>query len=154
LVVGGLLTLSFVRVMTAPKGFDVAHVVTQDVSMSGPRFNDTVRHRFVDDAVPRLAAMPGVRAVGVTSQLPLRGEAWTCSLRDSAHPEKQDSIVANFRFVNEQYFAALGIGFRSGRSFEAVDRTRHVAVVSEAAARYLWPGQDAVGKRVNGCGAD
>jgi predicted lysophospholipase L1 biosynthesis ABC-type transport system permease subunit len=84
LVVGGLLTLSFIRVVEAPKGFDVDQVVTQDLSMSGPRFNDAVRYRIVDDAVTRLAAIPGVLSVGVTTQLPLRGEAWTCARQREA----------------------------------------------------------------------
>ena len=101
LVVGGLLTLSFIQVLAVPKGFDAQQVITQDLSMSGPRFNDAVRYRVIDDAVTRLAALPGVRAVGVTSQVPLRGETWTCALRDATLPEKPETATANFRFVNE-----------------------------------------------------
>jgi len=153
LMIGGLLTISFIRVIAAPKGFDADQVVTQDLAMSGPRFNDAVRHRMIDDAIVRLAVIPGVRSVGVTNQLPLRGEAWTCSLRDAVHPEKPETAVANFRFVNAEYWDALGIAVTSGRPFAAADRARDVAVLSEAAARLLWPGENPIGKRVASCGA-
>jgi putative ABC transport system permease protein len=153
LVVGGLLTLSFVRVMATPKGFGGEQVVTQDLSMSGPRFDDVVRHRIIDDAIGRLAALPGVQSVGVTNQLPLRGEAWTCTLRDPARAEQVDSAIANFRFVNPTYWTALGISIGSGRAFEDADRQRDVAVVSEGVAHALWPGENPIGKRVAACGA-
>src|SRR5205823_14831096 len=49
--------------------------------------------------------------------------------------------------VDPDYFATLRIPLVAGRSFSAADRagTQPVVIVSETAARYLWPGQDAVG---------
>jgi predicted permease len=154
LVVGGLLTMSFVNVMRAPKGFDVAHVITQAVSLSGARFTDPERIRFVDDALARLAAIPRVRAVGVTNRTPLQGETWVCDLRDAGAAQRRGVAAANFRFVSPGYWSALGIPLRRGRLLEAADRNRPVAVIGERAAQLLWPGLDPLGRRVGECGPD
>jgi putative ABC transport system permease protein len=52
------------------------------------------------------------------------------------------------------FFATMGIPLRSGRVFSDRDRrgAPRVVMLSEAAARAIWPGDDAVGKRVRGAG--
>ena len=50
--------MSFVNVLRVPKGFDVEHVITQDVSLSIAKYKDPDRIRFVDEALARLAAVP------------------------------------------------------------------------------------------------
>jgi putative ABC transport system permease protein len=151
LVVGGLLLMSFVNVMRSPKGFDIEHVITQDVGL-GLR-SEADRIRFVDDALARLAAIPRVRSVGVTNQTPLRGETWICALWHG-RPEQREIGLANFRFVNPGYWSTLGIPLRKGRFLNASDRNRPVAVVSERAAQMLWPGLDPIGRSVGGCNAE
>jgi putative ABC transport system permease protein len=151
LVVGGLLLLSFDRVLKAPKGFMAAHVITQDIAL-GAKYPDEARTRFVDEALGELASIPGVESVGATNQLPLRGETWLCDLRDMGPPGRPGVGPANFRFVSPGYWRAMGIPLLRGRAFETRDRTRGIAVLSERAARALWPGQDPIGKHVGGCG--
>jgi predicted permease len=151
LVVGALLLMSFLNVLRVPKGFNVAHVVTQEVSLSLARIKDPDRIRFVDEAVRQLSMVPGVRAVGVTNQTPLRGEAWVCGIADGGHPEPKEMAVANFRFVSPGYWKALGIPLKKGRVLDPTDRQQKVAVVSEAVAQLLWPGVDPIGKRIAGC---
>lgn len=157
LVVGGLLAVSFYRVMQAPKGFDVEHVITQEISLVGPKYTNAARIRFLDEALARLAGVPGIQSAGITNQLPLRGETWICDLRDIRDiglPERPSTAIANFRFVNPGYWTAMGIPLEKGRLFEAADRNRHVAVISERAAQALWPGQNPLGKRVGSCGGE
>ena len=153
LVMGGLLLVSFYRVMRVPKGFETAHVITQDVSLGGANYSeDRNRIRYVDEALRRLVEIPGVQAVGVTNWLPVRGETWVCMLRDGSLVDKRGIAPANFRFVSPGYWAAMGIPLKQGRLIEAKDRGRAVGVISERAAQMLWPGQDPVGKLVGGCG--
>jgi predicted permease len=154
LVIGGLLMFSFFRVMGVARGFEVEHVITQDLSLANPKYNDANRSRLIDEVLRELAVIPGVRSVGVTNQIPLRGESWTCDLRDMDAPGKEVSAVANFRFVNPTYWETLGIPLKVGRFIESADRNRPVAVLSERAARALWPGQDPIGKRVGSCGGE
>lgn len=154
LVIGGLLAVSFYRVMQAPKGFDVEHVITQDISLVGPKYTDPARIGFMDEALRLLAGIRGVRSVGITNELPLRGESWICDLRDIGPPAKPAIGLANFRFVNSGYWAAMGIPVEKGRLLEAADRNRHAAVISERAAQALWPGQNPLGRRVGSCGGE
>jgi len=154
LVIGGLLIFSFLRVMNGPKGFELEQVIAQDVTLIGPDYRDADRLRFVDRALTEFAALPGVRSVGVTNQIPLRGESWICDLRDAGPPAKAMIALGNFRFVNAQYWETLGIPIMRGRTFEPNDRNRSVGVISERAAQVLWPGQNPIGKRVGGCGGE
>ena len=155
LVVGSLLLLSFYRVMTAPRGFEASRVITQDVSLTSFKYSrEPDRIRFVDEALRRLDAIPGMRSVGVTNQLPLRGETWTCNLRDGGPPEQPAVGLANFRFVNPGYWQAMGIPLVRGRFLVPGDRVRAVAVLGEKAAQALWPGQNPLGQHVGGCGGE
>jgi putative ABC transport system permease protein len=155
LIVAGLFGASFSRLMRAERGFDVQNVLTADMALPQKRYPDAgQRARFQKAAIERLAQIPGVRSAGITNSLPLRGESWV----DSVRP--QGSVVsvwelplANFRFVNPAYFDAIGTPLRAGRLFAENDRGRKVAVISEAAARRVWPGESAIGKRY-GSGGD
>ena len=57
--------------------------------------------------------------------------------------------LAHFRFISPHYFSAMGIALREGRTIAETDRNRKVAVISESAARRVWPGEDPVGKRIH-----
>ncbi|HEY6344718.1 MAG TPA: ABC transporter permease [Bryobacteraceae bacterium] len=152
LVIGGLLGASFYRVMSAPKGFEAAHVIAQDVTLAGAKYTDKDRLRFVDEALGRLERIPGVQAVGMTNWLPIRGETWICTLWDATLPDKRGIAPANFRFVSPGYWTAMGIPLKKGRLIAASDRGRAVGLLSERAAQMLWPGQNPIGKHVGGCG--
>ena len=150
LVGAGLLLASLVRVLRVDRGFDTSRVVALDVALPGARYpTDERRMQFYDRAVVEVAAVPGVVAAAVASALPLEGETWVNGIaraEDAGASGERPS--ANFRFVGPGYFAAVGTPLRRGRPIAAGDRGRRVAVVSERAARTLWPGESAVGKRV------
>jgi predicted permease len=154
LIAGGLLMVSFFRVMRVDKGFEVAHVITQDVSFLSPKYAHGVRRGFLEETVQKLAGIPGVQAVGAGSRLPLLGEEWVSGLRDPDTPQRpaEDNAIANFRFVTPDYFKAMGIPLRRGRFLEEADRDRPSAVISERAARFLWGNQNPIGKHVRGAG--
>jgi putative ABC transport system permease protein len=164
LIAGGLLMASFFRLMRADKGFEVAHVITQDISFLNPKYSHGVRREVLENLTDKLARIPGVQVVGATSQLPLLGEEWVSGLRDPDRPQKfvnQDNAIANFRFVTPGYFKAMGIPLRRGRFLEESDRggagegsagRQPAAVISERAARFLWGNDNPIGKHVRGAG--
>lgn len=154
LVAGGLLLASFFRLAHLDQGFEVAHVVTQDVSFLSAKYAHGVRRGFVLELADKLRRIPGVDAVGGSNQLPLLGEEWVSGLRDPENPEApaRDNAVANFRFVTPDYFRAMGIPLRRGRFLEEADRDRPTAVISERAARFLWGSADPIGRPVIGAG--
>ena len=80
LVAGGLLLVSFVRVMQVDRGFEPASVVAVDLNLPASRYDPARRTQLHDDLLARLAAAPVVASAGITQRLPLEGEAWVDTL--------------------------------------------------------------------------
>jgi predicted permease len=150
LVTAGLFLASFVRVLRVDKGFAVERVLAMDVVLPRVRYAEReARARFYQQALERLAAVPGVSADGATSALPLEGEAQVDVLSDENDPRPTvERPTANIRWVSPGYFEAAGTRVLRGRAFTAADRGRDVVVLSQRAARALWPNEDPIGKRV------
>jgi len=152
LIVAGLLATSLTRLLEVNKGFDVDHVLTVDVGLTGPLYADPAnKEKFFDRLLAKVSAIPGVQAAGITTQLPARGETWhdPIYLEGATRPEKRH-IVDN-RYASPGYFRAMHMALRSGRTFDERDRGRGVAVLSAKAAHLLWPGEaNPVGRRFMG----
>jgi len=161
LILGGLLMVSLFRVIRADQGFDVERIITQDFSLIGPTYTDARKRSFVESALLKLGNIPGVESASLTNQVPLRGEASVCGLRDPdrpidpAHPDAASNFadLANHLFVGPDYWKTMGIPLRNGRALEENDKDRKVAVVSEKVARLLWPNENPIGRHVLGCGS-
>ncbi len=152
LLVGAALAVeSFARLRRVDPGFDPRGVVAFRLSAQGARYeSDTARAALVRAVVERAAALPGVRAAGATTHLPIRD----CCSRFGFEVEgrAQDPArrpMATGAQVTPGYFHALGIPLLRGREFTDADRAGAppVAVVSETFARQYWPGEDPLGKR-------
>jgi len=151
LVLAGLLTASLWNVLHVDRGFTNDRAL--DVRLQLPvRYKDAKdRAAFFELAADRLRALPGVRTVGLVDGLPLTGESQVNDVTldgadTSAVDRGRQVVLVNVRFVSQDYFAALGIPLRRGRTIGAADRERSVAVVSERLAAKLWPGQNPLGK--------
>src|SRR5262245_19146659 len=107
------------------------------------------RRRAVLDAIPALQALPGVRAVGATMKLPLRGSGQNWGIGIPGRPDLARTTTA-FRVVSRDYFAALGISITRGRGFTAADRenSERVVVINEALAAKYFPGEDPIGRMI------
>jgi predicted permease len=153
LVGAGLLVRSFARLQKVPTGFTPDGVLTMELTLTGPRHADaTAVLESYRQLWPRLAALPGVTAAGGISALPLSGMmSWgPITVEGRVPPPGETFINADQRMVGGDYFRAMGIPIVSGRLFNAHDtRTGdRVVVVDEFMAQQLWPGSDAVGKRI------
>ncbi len=150
LVATGLLIASFYRLMHVERGFETDGVLAVDVALPPFSYSDAARQlRFLDAALARTRALPGVSAAALTSQLPLRGESSVnvLSLPDDTRPAAARPL-ANYRFVTQDYFAVMGTPLLRGRTFRETDRGRQVVILSARAAETMWPGQDAVGRQI------
>ncbi len=150
----GLLLRSFHRLSQVDPGFNPAQVLTADMSLPFARYNtDAKRAAFYQELVPRLAALPGVEAAGIVSDLPLSGmNADSSYTHDAIPPEQQrrSPPSADYRHCSPQYFSAIGIPLLRGRAFAEHDTpgAQPVAIVNETLARRIWPNEDALGKRI------
>ena len=159
LIGAGLMMRSFVRLQQVRPGFDHEQTLTFRVALPRavrPRPDD--RRAFVDEMERRLLALPGVTAVGLTSQLPLTGSGPLQPYAyDEATARNWESATSDRRLVSPDYFKAIGTRVLAGRVFDTHDRdTPSLIVIDETLAARAWPGQPAVGKRlqVNPTGSD
>ncbi len=108
------------------------------------------RAEFLQRLEERLTAVPGVREVGMVSQLPLSGRGWTATFRleDRAVAEDEPNPGANMRPVSNRYFEVMGIPLREGESFVPGLRESNVVWIDEALAQEYWPDRSPVGTRI------
>ncbi len=148
LILAGLLVASLVNVLHVNTGFSPENVLAAQVTLPPKGYaQPEARLHFYRDVLARLNALPGVRAAGWVSLLPLAGQGSVTgiSVPGTSVPEAQ-MPPANYRAVSSGYFAAMGIRLLEGRIFNQSDRGRSVVVVSQSVAERFWPGQNPIGK--------
>jgi putative ABC transport system permease protein len=173
LIGAGLMINSFVRLVAVPPGFDASNVLVVPIDLPARYADAHQRRAFVDRTIADLQAIAGVTAAGAVSHLPLGGaDNWMAfTIEGKPTPPRGQEPYAPVRVATADYFKALAIPLRRGRAFSDSDariavplvrwfpqqpypagfdkpQAVPVAVVSEAAARQFWPGEDPIGQRI------
>jgi predicted permease len=155
LVVGScLMARSLWRLRHVPPGFEPAGALTFHLALpasSFPANADAVR--FVDRVLEDVSRLPGVRAAGAASKLPLEEQAQTeTAVFVEDRPRAPGALprIHPIAYVSPGYFAAMGIPIVEGDRMRTVDpaNLRLDAVVSRAFASRYWPGETPIGKRI------
>jgi putative ABC transport system permease protein len=121
------------------------------VDLPSIAYPDATRIRAFHTALlERLARIPGVDAVGAVSFRPMEGMGIMGDFEVEGPSPLPHGYSVDKPTVSPGYFRALGIRLLAGRDFSAADRAGApgVVVISESVARRVWPGQEAVGKRI------
>lgn len=152
LVCAGVAVRSALHAQNTELGIDIDGVLTGRIALFESTYPDAAaRLRFVEALKPRLEALPGVERAGFASTLPLMGYERQEYARvgevigpDERRPQAWASSI------DEGFFASFGIALREGRGFDARDTadSTPVAIVSASFAAAAWPGQSALGQRV------
>ena len=155
LLVGAALTAQTMMSLNAvDPGFRGDHVAVADISLAGtaagaPAARADAYRRIRD----RLSAMPGVSSVSAINHLPLAGDLWFMgyTVEGRPAPEAGRGWSAAYRVVQPDYFATMGIRLVAGRDIAWSDDASAlpVVVINNAMARRQWPGENAVGQRIN-----
>ena len=156
LVGAGLLIRSFAKLLDVDPGYRAENLLTARIALP-PRYSDnSQRAQFYERILQRIAALPGVTAVGATSHLPLTGYNMGAQLRvEGRQPrEGENPPSAPVARVNPDYFRTMGIALRAGRLINDSDTqdAPGVALLSETLARRLFPDEDPLGKRLSVAG--
>ena len=145
----GLLIHSFVSLRASDPGFAPEHVLTFAVTLPQAQYDGKNAPRaFYERLLGQVSALAGVRAAGASSDLPYAGN-WDRLYTVEGYQSERLPIMSNSLIMGD-YFGALGIPVRRGRTFLTADRVGAplVAVVNETFARRFWPGQDPIGRRI------
>jgi predicted permease len=150
LVGAGLLVRTLDQMRRVQLGFEPENVWTFQANLPDARYEDPLsRTGFHETFEQRLAALPGVTAVGGVSWLPARGNYNPWGARPTG--SDQARMGAQHRVVSGNYFEAMEIELIEGRLFNADDGpdSPRRTVVSESIARTLFP-QGALGRHIDG----
>jgi predicted permease len=154
LIAAGLLIRSFARLQNVAPGFNPQNVLTFELALNGRRYGD---RQIVLNTYHQLWSafeqIPGVTAAGGITALPLsQSFAWTPITVEGRAPLPGEKFLnADARVAGGRYFQAMEIPLRSGRFFNEEDIAGKppAVIIDEFMAEQLWPGQDAVGKRIH-----
>jgi len=156
LVVGaGLLLRSFLHVLDVDLGFRPSQASTLPLDVNGS-FKLEPRTAFYANVFHELSTISGVEAVGVSDQLPLsRNRSWgSPGIKGIDYPQnaRPTSLVY---IVSPGYFEAMGMPV-DGRDFTWHDdkKSEKVVVINRAAAKFLFPNQDPIGRMIEFSGTD
>jgi putative ABC transport system permease protein len=135
-----------------PTGLNSARVViTTDPTVFDSRYpQPSMRLRYWDELAAAIHnRTPGAEVAYSTLAPTGREKVWV-SIEHAEGTDRQGRLMLPLTTVSDNYFALLGIRLRSGRLFDSTDSgtSLGVAIVDENVARYHWPGQDVLGKRI------
>ncbi len=152
LICAGLAVRSMGNAHRIDPGFDPQGLVVARVSPESQGYTEPQSQEFFRRLGERLSARPEVRSVGFTGHLPLTFNISMIGAaaegRDTVPPEEWP--IVDTASVGPDYLETMGIEVLRGRSFSEWDDagSARVAVINETAAARLWPGDDAVGRRL------
>lgn len=154
LVGAGLLSRSFAKARSVDAGFNPRGVFTMRVQPPRDSLFEGARATALRASLlARLAAIPGVTAVGTDGCAPLSEECSgtiVLSVDGTTLPEGSARPDIGVHVVNDGYLKAVGGRLIAGRFLDARDREGApiTAVINETAAQRLFPNGDAVGKSI------
>jgi putative ABC transport system permease protein len=152
LAAAGLMLRTLDRLNRMELGFNPNNLLTLQVAP--PR--DQVA--FFTTLRERVAALPGVQAVAVTSGAPMT--TFNTSLNivpvSPALIPPSQSIQSHWRLITAEFFQALQVPVLKGRVFSPQDNDSapKVVIVNRTLATMLWGDEDPIGKRVSPGGGD
>jgi predicted permease len=153
LIGAGLMIKSFIRLSRVDLGFNPENVLAVSVSLSGAKYREgQSRVSFFEEVRRNIAALPGVRSVGMVAGLPVAGGIGSRYFGIEGRPPQPpgQGYNANINIISPDYFRTMGIQFMRGRDFTEQDVTGQpqVMIINEELARRFFPDEDPLGKRI------
>ncbi len=151
----GLMINSFVRLVTADRGFNQKSLLTMTFRLGGEAYWDEEHRRpkpgavaRVERVIDRVKTLPGVVSAGLNSYIfqPGRGEFFRIVGR--AEPASADDPMAKYNETGGDFFGTMETPLIRGRLFTRQDTegSHRVAIINQALARKFFPNEDPIGK--------
>jgi predicted permease len=157
LIGAGLLMKSFQRLQSVDLGFNPDKLLTMVVSLPARKYTKPQQTvQFYQSLLERMRSMPGVRAAGVTTNVPFVGDSNNDNFIVEGHEPKtgDQGVQTNLLSITPGHLQAMQIPLLRGRDFQETDNgdSLSVAIVDETLVKMFWPDGDALGKRVETTG--
>ena len=150
LVGAGLFLRSMQNAQKIDLGFESKNLMILTLDLGGQHYSTDRGQQFFKDATDKLRAVPGVVDAAVSTGFPLGGSIFGTVFREGEqnNPNSHGALMT-LESVTPSYFNTVRIPLISGRTFTEFDRDQSlpIAVLNEAAAAALWPGQEPINKR-------
>src|SRR5262249_11759839 len=155
LIGAGLLLRSLTKVLSVNAGFERENVLSVSVALPIARYyrEPTKVPEFYRRLIEQVSSIPGVKAAGATSKIPLSREdnfGTEFEVEGRLRPPKSSDLYAAPLWTSPDYFKAMGIPLLQGRAFTEADRLQAppVLIINETMARRVFPDGNALGKRM------
>lgn len=154
LLTAGLLLKSYGKLRSANLGCATENVLKMDIRLPATRYPPVEMENFLATFLSRVRSLPGIRgAAFIKGGVPADGYGIDDGFAVVEHPAlpAEQRLFALHRWVDPGYFAAIGIPFRRGRTFDRNQQFGHTTevIVSESFARQYFPGEDPLGKHLD-----
>ena len=150
LVGSGLFLRSMQNAQQFNPGFESHNMFQMLFDLGALRYDENHAQQFFRDVVERAKTVPGVVNASVSANGVFGGGISATVFREGeqSDPNNRGTLV-NFDEVTPGHFETMRIPLLGGRDFTDFDRenTAPVAVINQAMANLLWPGQEPLGKR-------
>jgi len=152
LVVGaGLMLRTFDRIQRVRPGFEPQNLLTFQLNTPGG-LGAGALFSFIKDWESQIQALPGVLAVGETTLVPLDDSPnWYRPYRPEGAPAPESApLMADYRSITPGFLRTMRTRLLEGRYFDDHDQADSppVVIVDDVLANTAWPGQSAIGKRI------
>jgi len=147
----GLFIRSFAALAATDVGFRPAQVLTASMTLPRTFYTTSASVRAFHESLSRsLSALPGVRSVGLATDLPLTTYELRAFTPESSNLAEGALPATSLSWVHGPYCESLGMTLKGGRFFAQDEyvQNRSVVIVNEKLAALVWPGEDPVGKRL------
>ena len=152
LVGAGLTVRSTLERGSADYGLDRENIMTARLGLPGETYPDSTSQQVVTDRFQReLEAIPGVREVAITSNLPILGTGlYFYGVGDGDYADDSEYPFGGYTRVSSSFFDLIGVSIVAGRGFRATDvlGAGLVVIVDERFAAKNWPGEEPIGKQL------
>ena len=153
LVGAGLLLASFRQVLAVKPGFAAENVLTGSVALPSVQYKgDPELRAFMNRALERIRALPGIVVAGATDSIPFgHNSSDSVILAEGYVMKPGESVVSpNQVVVTPGYFEAMRVPLIEGRLFDSRDTadSLKVIIVDQRLARKFWPDSSPVGRRM------
>jgi putative ABC transport system permease protein len=154
LVGAGLLVQTLFQLFNQYSVLQPEKVLTMRTVLPQTKYKEPAqRHAFYQQVLERVEHLPGVVSAGYSTSVPLLWKGGTSGFLPEGlkSPIPGMAYDANHREVSADYLKTMNIPLREGRYFDTSDNetSMPVVIINETMARQYWPGEKALGRRIN-----